>query len=501
MTVAVLLMEMSIAALVLGWVWVVIAGSSWPAPWLILLAAPLSYGFGKLLPYSWRRVNWFDAVWWAGVALIVGALAEAGNLLAGGPITGMRWNVQFVAGLLLAWRGWSLADGWIDLEFVEAELQLGTIIVLGMLLVLVWVVPGAGLFPAVTFAAAGLFGLGLARRGQRRAPGAAAEQDWLALVGGLVTVVVLVAVVVVLLVTPDLLLTVVEQIQVAASLALVGFATFFQWIASFFPSFGPATGELPPSGPIGGLPPVATPPVPRAAGDVPFFWVYEILITFVLALFLFFAVRAIIRLMKTNLGSFNFRLPKQREPSPALSSAEAFTWATWWGSLWRWLRGEVLTGKIFTSGPAAARNAAMTRAQAAAQQAEQRSIRALYREFLASVARAGFERRPSTTPNELARDVNAARPTASSSISTVTELYVRTRYGEERLGDTELSRMREAVQQARRDLTPPERTEQPAPPEPPALPPTFQPPLLGRRTTGPLGGAGANRWRDDYEKD
>src|SRR5699024_7449163 len=135
--------------------WVVIAGSSWPAPWLILLTAPCSFWCGKLVPYSWRRINWFDAIWWAGVALIVAVLAEAGNALAAGTSSGMRWNVQFVAGLVLAWRGWSLADGWIDLEFVEAELQLGTIVVLVMLLVLVWVVPGAGLFPAVTFAAAG----------------------------------------------------------------------------------------------------------------------------------------------------------------------------------------------------------------------------------------------------------------------------------------------------------------------------------------------------------
>ena len=457
MTIAVLLMEMSIAALILGWVWVVIASSTWPAPWLILLAAPFAYGCGKVVPFGWRRLNWFDAIWWAAMALVMAATAEAGDLLASGTSSGMRWNVQFVAGLVLAWRGWSLADGWIDLEFMEAELQLGTIIVLGMLLVLVWVVPGAGLFPAVTFAAAGLFGLGLARRGQRRAPGAAPESDWLVLVGGLVAVVVLAAVVVVLLVTPDFLLSVVEQVQAGASLAIVGIASLLQWLTGLFPSFGPTPGEPLPSGPVGGLPPMATPPVPREAGDVPFFWIYEILITFVLALFLFFAIRAIIRLMKTNLGSFNFRLPKQREPSPALSSAEAFSWATWWGSLWRWLRGEVLTGKIFTSGPAAARNAAQSRAQVAAQQAEQRSIRALYRDFLASVARAGFERQPSTTPNELARDVNAARPTAASSISTVTELYVRTRYGEERLDDTELSRMREAVQQARRDLTPPER--------------------------------------------
>jgi hypothetical protein len=462
-TVAVLLMEMSIAALVLGWVWVVVAGSSWPAPWLILVAAPFSFGCGKLVPYTWRRLSWFDAVWWAGMALVMGAMAEAGNMLAQGPVTGMRWNVQFVAGLLLAWRGWSLADGWIDLEFVESELQLGTVIVLGMLLVLVWVAPGAGLLPAVIFAAAGLVGLGLARRGQRRAPGTAPESDWLVMVGGLVTTVVLAAVVVVILVTPDLLLSIVDQIKIAATVALISAGALFQWLASFFPGFGAPPTEGLPTGPAGNLPPMAQPVIPREAGDVPFFWVYEILITFVLATFLFFAVRAIIRLMKQNLGSFRFKLPKQREPSPPLSSGEAFSWATWWQSFWRWMRGDVLTGKVFARKAAAARASATARAQTAAQQAEQRSIRALYREFLTTMARAGFERRPSTTPNELAEDVNTARPTASPSIATVTELYVRTRYGEEQLGSAELSRMREAVQQVRRDLTPPDPTASDAP--------------------------------------
>ena len=84
--------------------------------------------------------------------------------------------------------------------------------------------------------------------------------------------------------------------------------------------------------------------------------------------------------------------------------------------------------------------------------AEQRSVRALYRELLAAVARAGFERQPSTTPNELAREVNSARPAASPAVWTATELYVRARYGQEQVGRDDLARMRTAVQQARRDL-------------------------------------------------
>lgn len=472
MTVAVLVMELSIAALVLGWIWTLMAGSSWPAPTPIFLTGPVALVSGKLIPYAWRRLSWFDAVWWAAMALLAGAMAEAGDLLADGPPSGLRWNVQFVAGLVMAWRGWSIAEGWIDQDFVEAELQLGTVAVLGMLLILVWVAPGAGLFPAVTFAAAGLFGLGLARRGQRRAPGAPPESDWLVLVGGLVTVIVLVAITVVLLVTPDVLLATVASIQVAGGILLVGLLGIFQWIVGLFPGLGPGGVEqLPQSGPIGGLPPALTPQTERPLGEVPFFWAYEILITFVLVLFLFFGGRAIIRLMKTNLRSFNFRLPKQREPAPALSAAATFTWTSWWQTFLRWLRGEVLTGKVFASRASAEREDARQRSQPATVQAEQRSVRALYREFLQAVARAGFERRPSTTPNELARTVNQARPTATDSVSAITELYVRTRYGEERLDHADLSRMREAVQQARRDLTPPARKPTDAVSGPPNLPP------------------------------
>jgi hypothetical protein len=72
---------------------------------------------------------------------------------------------------------------------------------------------------------------------------------------------------------------------------------------------------------------------------------------------------------------------------------------------------------------------------------------------LATVARAGFERQPSTTPNELAREVTSARPVVSPAMTTATELYVRARYGDENVGRNDLSRMRTAVQQARRDLT------------------------------------------------
>jgi hypothetical protein len=86
-------MELSVVSLLLGWVWVVIAGSPWPAPWAVLLAAPLALYGGRKVPYTWRRLNWFDGLWWAIVAVIVAVLAEAGNALAAGPSSGIAtWS-------------------------------------------------------------------------------------------------------------------------------------------------------------------------------------------------------------------------------------------------------------------------------------------------------------------------------------------------------------------------------------------------------------------------
>jgi hypothetical protein len=445
-TVAVMMMELSIVALLLGWVWVVIAGSQWPAPWGVLLTSPLAILIGRKIPYSWRRHAWFDGVWWAVVAVIVAVLAEAGNALAAGPSSGARWNVQFFAGLMLAWRGWTLAEGWIDRDMVESEFQVGTVVVLGILVVMVWVVPGAGLLPAVVFAASGLLGLGIARRAERRDPRASLETDWLVLVVGLVAAIVLVAFIVVALVTPDVLLALFEQAQSAVSLALIGIVALFDWLGSFFPGVSnePITG--PTGGGLGsGI--GATPVPPAGEIEGPPFWVFELLLTFVGVIFLVIAGRAIYRLMRTTMRPFTFRVAKQREPALPASTPDAFSWGAWVRQVMSWLRGW-LGGTATPS----------RRGQAAAQKAgepvaEQRSIRALYRELLAAVARAGFERQPSTTPNELAHEVNTARPAATPAMTAATELYVRARYGEERVGRDDLSRMRTAVQQARRDLT------------------------------------------------
>lgn len=447
MTVAVLLMELSIVTLLLGWVWVVIAGSTWPAPWSVLLAAPLALVGGRKVPYAWRRLGWFDGLWWAVVAIVVAFLAEAGNALAAGPSSGARWNVQFIAGLLLAWRGWTLAEGWVDRDMVESEFQVGTVVVLVILVVMVWVVPGAGLPPAVVFAASGMLGLGLARRAERRDPRASLESDWLVLVGGLIASIVAVAFVVVALVTPDVLLALFEQAQTVAMAALAGIGALVAWIGSFFPSTGTAPDQTPPAGPIGpGI--AATPPAPRGEVPMPPFWMFELFLTFVGVVFVVVAGRAVYRLMRTTVRPFSLGLARQRDPALPASTPDTFSWAGWWRSVFTWLRTWLAGGRTPTSRPERGSQ------RAAEEVAEQRSVRALYRELLTAVARAGFERQPSTTPNELAHEVNAARPAASPAMSTATDLYVRARYGEERVGRDELSRMRTAVQQARRDLTP-----------------------------------------------
>jgi hypothetical protein len=268
------------------------------------------------------------------------------------------------------------------------------------------------------------------------------------LVAGLVALIVLVAVIVVLLVTPDLLLLIFEQARTAFFVAVGAIGALFHWIGSFFPSVESPTGPLP-TGPAGGPFAPATPAVSSTTVAEPPFWLFELLLTFVGVVFLFFASRALLRLMRMRVTGFELRMPRVREPAPPVSTADALTWRGWWRQLLTWLR-------VWLAGGASpAGQAARSQQGAGAVVAEQRSIRALYRELLGMVARAGFERQPSTTPNELAREVSSARPAAARAMSTMTELYVRARYGEEPVGRDELSRMRSALQQARRDLIPP----------------------------------------------
>ena len=127
MVVCVLIMELCLTSLLVGWLWVAVALSVWPAPFVALLPAVGGLAAGKLIPYPWRRVSGFDAAWWGIVSIVVAFLAELGNVYAEGRPSNMRWALLFTFGLILAWRGWVLAEGWLERETIETEFQIGTI--------------------------------------------------------------------------------------------------------------------------------------------------------------------------------------------------------------------------------------------------------------------------------------------------------------------------------------------------------------------------------------
>lgn len=444
MTVSVLTMELCIVSLLLGWLWVVVAGSSWPVPFVALLPAVGGLVAGRLIPYTWRRINWFDAAWWATVAVFVAFLAELGNVLWPGAASSSRWNLLFVAGLFLAWRGWVIAEGWLDRELVEAELQLGTLAVLVLVGILAWQVPGAGLLPAIIFFGAGLVGMGIARRAERRGPKSPAETDWLALLGVMLVLLAIVCAGIVFLVTPDLLLTMAEQAFTVVTLALHGVAGLVAWFTSLFPSINPPTEIQPPTTGSPNLPPAAPPPSTRF--DLPPFWIFEMVLIFCGLLFLAYGLRTVLRFMPRRLG-LPSRMPKEKEPGPPVSEAPTFSWDGWWKLVLVWLRGWLSGTGRSSAGTTDRANGRTTSAPQ-----EERSIRALYREFLTAAERAGFDRTPSTTPAELARTLERAHPTAQAPVTALTELYVRTRYGQEPAGRDEIGRMRSAVQRARGEL-------------------------------------------------
>jgi len=446
--VCVLIMELCLASLLVGWLWVVVAVSAWPVPFVALLPALGGIAAGKLIPYPWRRMGWFDAAWWGTVSIVVAFLAELGNVYAAGRASNMRWSLLFAFGLVLAWRGWVLAEGWLDREAVETELQLGTIAVFILTAILAWQVPGAGLLPTVCFFAAGLVGLGIARRAERRGPRARAEADWLVLVGIMMVVLLIVCGAIVLLVTPELVTSMGQHALSLLGIGVRGLGALIAWLGSFLPQGNEPTTSMQPAGAAGAMQPIAAEPTPRF--DTPPGWIFEVFLTLVGVIVLAIGIRIVIRNVPRRL--FLWQRPP-REPGPPVSEAPDFTWGGWWRLVLAWFGAWLRSQRASSStGPGRAGGGAAGDAPR-----EQRSIRALYRELLSAAERAGFDRTPATTPAELAGSMTRARPMVQAPMSALTDLYVRARYGEEAAGRDEVNRMRAAVERVRQELAQSER--------------------------------------------
>jgi hypothetical protein len=443
MMICVLIMEMCLASMLVGWLWVVVAVGAWPVPFVGLLPAVGGLAAGKLIPYPWRRMSWFDAAWWGIVSIVVAFLAELGNVYAAGRASNTRWALLFVFGLILAWRGWVIAEGWLDREAVETELQAGTIAVFILDAILAWQVPGAGLVPTLVFFTAGLIGLGIARRSERRGPRATAEADWLVLVGVMMVVLLIVCSAIVLLVTPELVTSMAQQALSIVGLGVRGLGVLIAWLGSFLPQGNPPLESTLPAGGAGGIAPVVVPPTSNF--DSPPSWIFEVFLTLLGVIVLAMGIRIAFRNLPRRIVLWQ-RPPK--EPGPPVSEAPDFSWGGWWRLLLAWFVARLRSPRT-SSSASSGRSGGAGSAEAPR---EQRSIRALYRDLLSAAERAGFDRTPATTPAELAGSMTQARPTVQAPMSALTDLYVRARYGEEAAGRDEVNRMRSAVERVRQEL-------------------------------------------------
>ncbi|MCC6176262.1 MAG: DUF4129 domain-containing protein [Chloroflexi bacterium] len=437
-----LLMELALTTLVLGLAWISIGASPWPPPLAALLPGPAGLLAGRLVPYRWRRWHWFDPAWWGAVVAVLALLAEGINQVAPGAVSGARWNIAFFIGLALFWRGWVLAEGWIEREGVEAEVQTGLIASLVLLAALQWAWPGAGLLPAVMVVVCGLVTLGLARRAERRSPGARTESEWLLLLGVLVVAVILAAGAAVGGVTPDLLGTMAGQaLQTVAALGAAG-ASFWGWLRGLFPQMSAPSpdGRAPAGGdPMAGLPrsTASWPDLPVPPG-----WVLEVAIIFFGFVLAGLLVRYLLAKRPRHLSGL-FLIGRRQVGAAPISEAPNFSWQSWWrlllANLLAWLRG-----------PRAAAGEERRRGEDRAAKAspEERSIRGQYRRFLTGLKHVGIVPSPATTPLELAQRLGTVKPALHETVTVLTRLYVDARYGETPPGRREVGAMRASVDKA-----------------------------------------------------
>jgi len=445
-------MELCLGYLALGLAWIGFAGGAWPPPPVTLVPALVGLASARLFPDAWRRHGWFEWLRWiVAFGWAAGCAIWAQQWGGASPVAG--WNVAFMAGLLVFWRGWSLGEDGVDPRDVLGTVQVATLGALALVAIMHPIARGAGLLPGVGTLLFGLLALGLARRAERRRPGAPRESDWLSLVAILGVAILVVGGLLLLLVTPDALATLLAQMQMLGALALAPITALFGWLASLLGGGG--QGQLPPSAPAGVAPspPFGDPNPDRPSGmDDLWVTILTTVVPILLIVFLFFVV--VLPLLKRASQLRPQRtaeVPVEREPGPPVSSADRFSWRMWWQALLARLFGSFREEAL----PDDEREDGGRRGQARdgrASAPEPRTIRELYRTLLKSAAREGHSRAATATPHEFTGRLSAARPDARRPLADLTEIYTRTRYGEERPDGEDVARMRSSVDEVIEEL-------------------------------------------------
>ena len=446
-------MELCLGSLALGLAWIGFAGGGWPPPPLVFLPAAIGLASARAFPGTWRRLWWYDWLrWTVAIGWAAGCAIFAQGWSGASPVAG--WNVAFIAGLLLFWRGWSLGEDGVEPRDVLGTVQIALVAALALVAVVQIVAPGAGLLPGVGTLLFGLLALGLARRAERRRPGAPPETDWLTLVGVLGLAILVVGGLLLQLVTPDGLAALWQQAKVLGALLVAPFVALFGWLASFVGAgaAGPASGGLgqgPAPSPQVPAPPAAT-GTPDWADAVMAIVTFVLPILFLAALFYFIGLPLLRRLASVRPRGTSAAV--EREPGPPTFVVTQFSWRTWWQALLARLFGALRGG---SSAEAAERRraAAATRAGVDGSGApEPRTVRELYRTLLSAAAGQGLGRSSTATPDEFKRRLATARPGARGPLDVLTDIYTRTRYGEERPARDDVARMRTAVHDAVKQL-------------------------------------------------
>ena len=455
-------LELCLGSLALGLAWIAFAGGAWPPPPYAFLPAAVGLASARLFPTTWRRLWWYDWLRWT-VALgwAAGCAIYAQRWSGASPVAG--WNVAFIAGLLLFWRGWSLGEDGVEPRDVLGTVQMALFAALGLVAVLQLVAPGAGMLPGVGTLLFGLLALGLARRAERRRPGAPPELDWLTLLGVLGIAILVVGGLLLLLVTPDGLVVLWDQARALGLILLSPLFALFGWLGSLFSA--PPIGPTPTGFGPGAVPsPRASPAAPVTGGpdwaDAVMAILTVLLPILALVWLVYFIGLPLLRRLSV-VRPVGASAPVESEPGPPISVVTEFSWRTWWRTLLARLFG-IFGGE--SSDDAAerrrAQSAAAARARAdAAGEPEPRTVRELYRTLLTAAAGQGLGRGAATTPNELRRRLSAARPGARRPLDVLTEIYTRTRYGQERPAGAEVEEMRSAVREAVEELKRPPEDE------------------------------------------